>query len=46
MSSLTGLFLKWPVVRQIPERADGTGLEAMSDRTHATRARIANYENS
>ncbi len=40
MPSLTGLLLKWPVIRQIRERADGTGLEAMSDKTRAMHARI------
>ena len=40
MPSLTGLLLKWPVIRQIRERADGTGIEAMSDKTRAMRARI------
>jgi hypothetical protein len=27
MQSFTGLLFKWPLVRQIGERADGTGLE-------------------
>jgi formate dehydrogenase major subunit len=40
MPSLTGLLSKWPVIRQIRERADGTGMEAMSDKTRAMRARI------
>ena len=40
MPSLTGLLLKWPVIRQIRQRTDGTGLEAMSDRTRAMHARI------
>jgi len=31
---------KWPLVRQIRERKDGTGLEAMSDKTRAMHARI------
>ena len=35
MRSLTALFLKWPLVRQIRERRDGTGLESMSDKTRA-----------
>ncbi len=39
MSGLTGLILKWPLVRQIRERKDGTGLEAMSPKTRAMRAR-------
>src|SRR5437868_15243348 len=40
MASLTGLLGKWPLIRQIRERADGTGLEAMSDKTRAMHARI------
>jgi formate dehydrogenase major subunit len=40
MPSLTGLLSKWPLIRQIRERADGTGLEAMSDKTRAMHARI------
>src|SRR5438128_8315610 len=44
MRSLTGLVSKWPVVRQIRERADGTGLEAMSDKTRAMHARIDDAE--
>ena len=40
MPSLSELFLKWPLIRQIRERADGTGLEAMSDKTRAMKARI------
>src|SRR5206468_1588101 len=40
MPSLTALLSKWPVIRQIRERADGTGLEAMSDKTRAMHARI------
>src|SRR5207248_5247508 len=39
MPSLTGLLSKWPLIRQIRERADGTGLEAMSDKTRAMHAR-------
>jgi hypothetical protein len=27
MPSLTALLLKWPLIRQIRERADGSGLE-------------------
>src|SRR5437588_6988140 len=34
------LLSKWPLVRQIRERKDGTGLEAMSDKTRAMHARI------
>ena len=44
MASLTALLSKWPLVRQIRERADGTGLEAMSDKTRAMHARIDNAE--
>jgi len=40
MTSLTALLSKWPLVRQIRERKDGTGLEAMSEKTRAMRARI------
>src|ERR1700692_2173480 len=39
MTSLTALLSKWPLVRQIRERKDGTGLEAMSEKTRAMRAR-------
>src|SRR4030095_8925246 len=35
---------KWPVVRQIGERKDGTGLEAMSEKTRAMHARIDDAE--
>jgi len=34
------LLSKWPLVRQISERKDGTGLEAMSEKTRAMHARI------
>ena len=34
------VFSKWPLVRQIRERKDGTGLESMSDKTRAMHARI------
>ena len=37
---MISLFSKWPLVRQIRERKDGTGLESMSDKTRAMRARI------
>jgi formate dehydrogenase major subunit len=37
---MISLLSKWPLVRQIRERKDGTGLESMSDRTRALRARI------
>ena len=34
------LFARWPLLRQIRNRADGTGLEAMSERTRAIGARV------
>jgi hypothetical protein len=40
MTSHTGLLGKWPLIRQIRERADGTGLEAMSEKMLAMHARI------
>jgi formate dehydrogenase major subunit len=40
MTSLTALLSKWPLVRQIREQVDGTGLESMSDKTRALHARI------
>jgi formate dehydrogenase major subunit len=39
MTSLTALLSKWPLVRQIRRRKDGTGLEAMSEKTRAMHAR-------
>src|SRR5438105_13650655 len=39
MISLTALLSKWPLVRQIRERKDGTGIEAMSDKTREMHAR-------
>ena len=39
MTSLTALLSKWPLFRQIRERKDGTGLEAMSEKTRAMHAR-------
>src|SRR5436190_21974241 len=44
MTSLSALLSKWPLVRQIRERADGTGLEAMSDKTRAMHARTDDAE--
>jgi hypothetical protein len=29
MASLTGLLSKWPLIRQIRERADGSGLQGI-----------------
>ncbi len=40
MSSVVDLLSKWPLVRQIRERKNGTGLESMSDKTRAMHARI------
>ena len=40
MEELVDLFWKWPLVRQIHERKDGTGLESMSGKTRAMHARI------
>ena len=37
---MSGLLSKWPLVRQIRERKDGTGLEVMSEKTRAMHARI------
>jgi formate dehydrogenase major subunit len=39
MEIMFALLSKWPVVRQIRERKDGTGLESMSDKTRALHAR-------
>jgi formate dehydrogenase major subunit len=41
---MPGLLDRWPLLRQIRDRADGTGPEAMSDRTHAIGARIDGAE--
>jgi formate dehydrogenase major subunit len=38
------LLQKWPLYRQVRDRKDGTGLESMSDRTRAMRARIDDAE--
>jgi formate dehydrogenase major subunit len=35
---------RWPLVRQICERKDGTGLESMSEKTRALRARTDNAQ--
>jgi len=40
MSSPAEFISKWPLLRQILERKDGTGLEAMSDKTREMHARI------
>jgi formate dehydrogenase major subunit len=44
MLSMFAWLSKWPVVRQILERKDGTGLEAMSEKTCAMHARIDDAE--
>src|SRR5438094_212795 len=35
METMFALLSKWPLVRQIRERKNGTGLESMSDKTRA-----------
>ena len=40
MASPIELLSKWPLVRQICQRKDGTGPESMSDKTRAMHARI------
>jgi formate dehydrogenase major subunit len=44
MTSLIGLLSKWPLVRQLREGKDGTGLESMSDTTRNLHAKIDNAE--
>jgi formate dehydrogenase major subunit len=39
MSSPANLISKWPLLRQILERKDGTGLESMSEKTRSMHAR-------
>jgi hypothetical protein len=39
MRLMSGLLSKWPLVRQIRERKDGTGVEAMSEKTRTMHAR-------
>jgi formate dehydrogenase major subunit len=46
MRFITGLLSKWPLVRQILERKHGTGLEVMSEKTRAMRARIDNAKSA
>ena len=41
MASLLSLLGKWPLLQQIRKGLDGTGLESMSDKTRAMRARVA-----
>ena len=40
MMNLARTLSKWPLLRQIRDRKDGTGLESMSDKTRAMHARI------
>ena len=44
MASLGDLLSRWPLLRQIREGKDGTGLEAMSEKTRAMHARIDGAE--
>jgi formate dehydrogenase major subunit len=44
MASLADLLSKWPLLRQIREGKDGTGLESMSEQTRALRAKIDNAQ--
>src|SRR5262249_43927829 len=44
MENMFALLSKWPLVRQIRERKDGTGLESMSDKTRTMHARIDGAE--
>ncbi|HEY5992126.1 MAG TPA: formate dehydrogenase, partial [Candidatus Udaeobacter sp.] len=44
MTSLTALLSEWPLVRQIRGQKDGTGLEAMSEKTRAMHARTADAQ--
>src|SRR6201998_871340 len=44
MASFGTLLSKWPLLRQIREGKDGTGLESISDKTRAMRARIDNAQ--
>jgi formate dehydrogenase major subunit len=41
---LAELFLKWPLIRQLRTRTDGTGEEAMSERTRELRPRNENTQ--
>jgi len=38
------LFSRWPLIKQIKNRSDGTGSEAMSQRTHLLEPRTAGAE--
>ncbi len=39
-AGIVDLISKWPFLRQLREGKDGTGLEALSDKTRAMRARV------
>ena len=41
---LAELLLKWPLIRQIRDRADGTGAEAMSEATRSLRKKNADAQ--
>ena len=44
MTSLTNLLSQWPLVRQIRGRKNGTGIEAMSEKTRTLHARTDDAE--
>ncbi|CAN5379348.1 hypothetical protein BH20VER3_BH20VER3_22900 [soil metagenome] len=44
MSSPAEIISRWPLLRQLLERKDGTGLEAMSEKTRAMHARTDGAE--
>jgi formate dehydrogenase major subunit len=41
---LKNLLLRWPLLQQVATGSDGTGREAMSERTRSLRARTANTQ--
>jgi formate dehydrogenase major subunit len=41
---LAELLLKWPFIRQLRDGGDGTGIDAMSERTHALRPKSEGAE--
>ncbi len=40
MAGIIDFVSKWPFLRQLRDRVDGTGLESMSDKTRAMKARL------
>jgi formate dehydrogenase major subunit len=44
MALIADLLSKWPLLRQIRQRKDGTGIEAMSDNTRQLHSRIDDAE--